>query len=61
MTGKDCPVDYKRVLDHVRAMSPYRDEEPLEPIQIKKAAEELLKTEEYSCLSNEFKDELKYV
>lgn len=57
--GKDCPVDYKRVLDHVRAMSLYRDEEPLEPIQIKKAAEELLKNEEYSCLSEEFKDELK--
>ncbi|XP_051169994.1 DNA-directed RNA polymerase III subunit RPC1 [Leptopilina boulardi] len=59
MEGKDCPVDYKRVLDHVRAMSSYRDETPLEPMKIKKAAEELLKTEEYLCLSDEFKEELK--
>ena len=42
-------------------MSPHRDEEPLEPMKIKKATEELLKNEDYSCLSNEFKEELKCV
>ncbi|XP_043285852.1 DNA-directed RNA polymerase III subunit RPC1 [Venturia canescens] len=58
MEGKDCPVDYKRVLDHVRAKSPYKEEEPLDGQDVVKATTELLNGDEYSCLSDEFKQEL---
>ncbi|XP_046612722.1 DNA-directed RNA polymerase III subunit RPC1 isoform X1 [Neodiprion virginianus] len=58
MEGKDCPVDYKRVLDHTRAKSPYRDEQPLDGTSVISATTELLKSEDYSCLSDEFKQEL---
>ncbi|XP_034935802.1 DNA-directed RNA polymerase III subunit RPC1 [Chelonus insularis] len=58
MEGKDCPVDYKRVLDHVRAKSPYKNEETLDGPSVITATNELLNTEEYSCLSEEFKLEL---
>ncbi|XP_035735078.1 DNA-directed RNA polymerase III subunit RPC1-like isoform X1 [Vespa mandarinia] len=58
MEGKDCPVDYKRVLDHVQAKSPYKEEEPLDGPSVIKATNELLNSEEYECLSDEFKQEL---
>lgn len=58
LTGKDCPVDYKRVLDHVRAKSPCKNEEPLDGPSVIKATSELLNSEEYECLSEEFKQEL---
>ncbi|XP_015123305.1 DNA-directed RNA polymerase III subunit RPC1 [Diachasma alloeum] len=58
MEGKDCPVDYKRVLDHVRAKSPCKDEDSLDGPSVIKATVQLLNTEEFSCLSEEFKNEL---
>ncbi|XP_072757329.1 DNA-directed RNA polymerase III subunit RPC1-like [Anoplolepis gracilipes] len=58
MEGKDCPVDYKRVYDHVRAKMPYKDEEPLDAAGVMSATEDMLSTEEYNCLSEEFKKEL---
>ncbi|XP_034186947.1 DNA-directed RNA polymerase III subunit RPC1 [Osmia lignaria lignaria] len=58
MEGKDCPVDYKRVLDHVRAKSPCKNEQPLDGPSVIKATTELLNSEEYECLSHEFKQEL---
>ncbi|XP_012263608.2 DNA-directed RNA polymerase III subunit RPC1 [Athalia rosae] len=58
MEGKDCPVDYKRVLDHVQAKSPYRNEVSLDGPSVINATTELLKSEDYSCLSDEFKQEL---
>ncbi|XP_012276667.1 DNA-directed RNA polymerase III subunit RPC1 [Orussus abietinus] len=58
MEGKDCPVDYKRVLDHVKAKSPYKDEASLDGPSVIKATNELLNSEEYACLSIEFKQEL---
>ncbi|XP_008558065.1 DNA-directed RNA polymerase III subunit RPC1 [Microplitis demolitor] len=58
MEGKDCPVDYKRVLDHVCAKSPYKNEDPLEGAELMTATTELLATEEFKCLSTEFKQEL---
>lgn len=57
-TGKDCPVDYKRVYDHVRAKMPYKTEEPLDANSVMNATNEMLSSEEYDCLSNEFKQEL---
>lgn len=58
MEGNDCPVDYKRVLDHVKAKSPYKEEDALDGPSVIKATNELLKSEEYECLSDEFKQEL---
>nr|CAD7197843.1 unnamed protein product [Timema douglasi] len=59
MEGKDCPVDCQRVLDHVRAKCPAKDEEPLDGPSINKAAEEILKTEDFDGCSKEFKEELR--
>ncbi|KAK0182168.1 hypothetical protein PV327_000331 [Microctonus hyperodae] len=58
MEGDDCPVDYQRILDHVRAKSPYRNEDSLDTLTLVKATNELLNSDEYSCLSEEFKQEL---
>ncbi|XP_058788636.1 DNA-directed RNA polymerase III subunit RPC1 [Phymastichus coffea] len=58
MEGKDCPVDYQRVLNDVRCRSVYSNEDPLDGPSIIKATSELLKSEEYSCLSEEFSQEL---
>ena len=46
------------MLDHVRAKCPSRDE-PLDGPSIKKAAEEILKTDDFDSCSSEFKDELR--
>lgn len=51
-------MDYKRVLDHVRAKLLHKDEEPLEAVTLINATNELLISEEYECLSTEFKEEL---
>jgi len=56
--GKDCPVDYERVYDHVKAKMPYKTEEPLDAASVINAAKEMLSSEEYDCLSDEFKKEL---
>lgn len=53
-------MDYKRVLDHVRAKSPCKKEKPLDGPSVIKATNELLSSEEYECLSEEFKQELAY-
>ncbi|KAG5346572.1 RPC1 polymerase, partial [Acromyrmex charruanus] len=58
MEGKDCPVDYERVYEHVRAKMPYITEEPLDYASVINATKEMLRSEEYECLSEEFKDEL---
>lgn len=57
MEGKDCPVDFDRVLQHVRAKHPYRDEKALDGEQIKKATESFLKESLKDC-GEEFKKEL---
>lgn len=51
-------MDYKRVYDHVRAKLPYKNEEPLDAVSVMKATEDMLSTEEYDCLSEEFKKDL---
>ncbi|EZA62907.1 DNA-directed RNA polymerase III subunit RPC1 [Ooceraea biroi] len=58
MEGKDCPVDYKRLYDHIRAKLPYKNEEPLDGANVINATNEMLASEEYECLSVEFKQEL---
>lgn len=58
MEGKDCPVDYRRVLDDVKARYMCPNEDPLDAASIHKATRELLKEDDNSCMSQEFKDEL---
>lgn len=45
-------------MDHVRAKSPCKNEESLDGHSVIKATNELLNSEEYECLSEEFKQEL---
>lgn len=44
----------------MRAKCPSREEEPLDGPSIKKAAEEILKTDDFDSCSTEFKNELRY-
>lgn len=61
MEGKDCPVDFDRVLRHVQAKCPYRDEIVLNADQIKRATKTFLETDALNECSEEFKIELKFV
>ena len=42
MEGKDKPVDFYRVLEHIKAVSPYQDEDPIDEDTIVSSAQELL-------------------
>ncbi|XP_025836904.1 DNA-directed RNA polymerase III subunit RPC1 [Agrilus planipennis] len=59
MEGKDCPVDFERVLHHIQAKCPYRDETPLNGNQIRKAANAFLKTDALSECIDDFRNELR--
>ncbi|EEB15462.1 DNA-directed RNA polymerase III largest subunit, putative [Pediculus humanus corporis] len=59
MEGKDCPVNFQRTLDHIRAKYPYREEEALDSISVEKATDELLNTEEFGVCDDVFKFDLK--
>lgn len=59
MEGKDCPVDFDRVLEHVRAKCPYRDETPLDGDQIRRATKAFLATKALNECSEDFKKELR--
>ncbi|KAL1517105.1 hypothetical protein ABEB36_000913 [Hypothenemus hampei] len=58
MEGKDCPVDLERVLAHVRAKCPYRNEVPLNGDQIKRATKAFLDTGALTECSEDFRQEL---
>lgn len=57
-TGKDCPVDFKRLYDHVRAKKSYKNEESLDSASVINFTDDMLSSKECDCLSNEFKKEL---
>ncbi|KAK9891975.1 hypothetical protein WA026_017458 [Henosepilachna vigintioctopunctata] len=59
MEGKDCPVDFERVLAHVKAKCPYRDEVGLTSDQIGRATAAFLATNALNDCSEEFKNSLK--
>lgn len=59
MEGKDCPVDFDRVLQHVRAKHPYRDEVALDGQKIRKATRVFLETNLTEC-SEFFRKQLWY-
>ena len=56
MEGKDKPVDFLRVLEHIKAIAPYPDEEPCKSDEIENIADELIDT--LVGPSKDFKDEL---
>ena len=56
MEGKDKPVDFQRVLEHVQAAMPYADEEPCNAHLIRDSTEELM--DSTAGLSSDFKKEL---
>lgn len=58
MEGKDCPVDFDRVLNHVRAKCPYRTEAVLNGEQIRRATKTFLNTDTFNECSADFKNEL---
>lgn len=59
MEGKDCPVDFARVLEHVCIKCPQRDEEALDAPCVLQASQEILKSEDFDSCSKEFKDQLR--
>lgn len=59
MEGKDCPVNFQRVMDQIRAKCPYNNEEALDSDSVQKATEELLNSNEFSTCGEEFKYDLK--
>ncbi|KAG5879450.1 hypothetical protein JTB14_027687 [Gonioctena quinquepunctata] len=58
MEGKDCPVDFDRVLEYVRARHPYRGEVPLNADQIRKATQAFVGTQALDECSEFFRKEL---
>lgn len=61
MEGKDCPVDFDRVLQHVCAKCPYREEIALNGDQIRRASKAFLDTNALDECSDDFKNELMYI
>lgn len=57
--GKDCPVDFDRVLQHVKAKCPYRNEVALNGDQIKRATKAFLETDALNECSEMFRNELR--
>ncbi|KAF7991817.1 hypothetical protein HCN44_010618 [Aphidius gifuensis] len=58
MEGDDRPVNFERVLNHVRAILPDKNEKSFDGPTLEKATMTLLGGDEYSCLSYDFKDKL---
>ncbi|XP_044732601.1 DNA-directed RNA polymerase III subunit RPC1 isoform X2 [Chrysoperla carnea] len=61
MEGNDCPVDFSRVLDHVKACYSYRNEKPLLGVRVKKLADYMLEAKEtISECVHDFRKQLRY-
>ncbi|XP_060520188.1 DNA-directed RNA polymerase III subunit RPC1 [Cylas formicarius] len=58
MEGKDCPVDFDRVLVHVKAKCPYRNEISLDADQIRRATKAFIATKALDECSDDFKNGL---
>lgn len=59
IAGNDCPVDFNRVLQHVRAKCPYRDEIALNGDQIRRATKAFLETGALNECSEFFRNQLR--
>ncbi|KAJ8318173.1 hypothetical protein KUTeg_003264 [Tegillarca granosa] len=62
MEGKDQPVDFKRILDHVKAntWSSCRKEHPLSGPELLSIVDQQLSEEGFSGCSDDFKNDLRY-
>ncbi|CAH2007686.1 unnamed protein product [Acanthoscelides obtectus] len=58
MEGKDCPVDFDRVLACVRAKCPYRNEVALDGEQIRRATQAFIATKALDECSEDFRKQL---
>lgn len=56
--GKDCPVDFDRVLSYVKAKHPYREEVALNAEQLRKATKAFLDTNGLDECKEDFKNEI---
>ncbi len=59
MEAKDRPVDLQRALDHIKAVSPYPDEEPLDQDELQLTFNTFMETEPFSKLGEDFQIELR--
>lgn len=58
MEVKNKPVDMVRQLNHLRAVHPYREEEPLPAAEIVNKTKEILNEEEFTMSRKDFQDEV---
>jgi hypothetical protein len=59
MEAKDRPVDFQRALDHIKAASPYPDEEPLDDVELQQAFNTIMETDSFKILGIDFQHELR--
>jgi DNA-directed RNA polymerase III subunit RPC1 len=60
-SGKDQPVEFERVLEHVKAKSPFRKEQGLEGCKIRQYTEKMLENEMGVCgeTAEQFKNSIR--
>jgi DNA-directed RNA polymerase III subunit RPC1 len=58
LEGKDKPVDYERIYQHVRAKYRYDDEQPLNGIEMNNFICQQLIQDEYSIMEQEYKQQI---
>src|SRR5262249_22121847 len=58
LEGKDKPVDYERVYQHVRAKYRYNNEQPLSGIEMNNFVNQQLQQNEYSIMGEEYKQQI---
>lgn len=58
LEGKDKPVDYERLYQHVRAKYRYDDEQPLNGIEMNNYICQELEKDEYSIMEQEYKQQV---
>lgn len=58
LEGKDKPVDYDRIYQHVRSKYRYDNEHPLNGNQMNEYVHEELEKNEYSIMENEYKQQI---
>lgn len=61
MEAKDRPVDFQRSLEHIKAASPYVDEEPLDHVELQQAFNTIMETDPFRSLGVDFQHELRLV
>ncbi|KAL1139349.1 hypothetical protein AAG570_006333 [Ranatra chinensis] len=59
MEGNGCPVELQRVWDNIRVRYPCRHESPLVATDLVDGSEVLLKSTDFDCCSEEFKNQLR--